>query len=106
MTDVCNGTGLRLASVLVSPKRPRTQERRTLTCMRSGSTSRHVSATSSDRRKPVLPAKITIALTRSGSSSTKAANSTGVRTSGSRRRFDDALTLVMGLRWVHSYRMA
>src|ERR1700761_2892536 len=31
MTDVCNGTGLRLASVLVSPKRPRTHERMTLT---------------------------------------------------------------------------
>lgn len=82
-TEVCNGTGLRLASVLVSPKRPRTHERRTLTCMRSGSTSRHVRATSSDHCNPVLLARITIAFTRSGSSGTKAANSAGVSTSGS-----------------------
>ena len=105
-TEGCNGTGLRLASVLVSPKRFRTHERWTFTCMSSRSMSRQVSATSSDLRRPVLPASITIARSRRSSSDTSEANSAGVSTSGSRRRLAETLTFVMGFRSIHSCRMA
>lgn len=63
--------------------------------------SRHVSATSSDLRSPVLPANMTIVCTRSSNSPSKAENSPGERTSGSLNRFAEARTFVMGLR-LHS----
>jgi len=51
------------------------------------STSFQVRAINSDRRKPVVPATITITRSRNGSSSTSRSNSTGVRTSGSLTAF-------------------
>ena len=66
----------------------------------------HVSATSSDLLSPVLPASMTIVFSRRASCSISAANSPGDRTSGSCRRFVEALTLLIGFRLIHSLRMA
>jgi hypothetical protein len=104
-TEPCNGTGLLLASVLQSPNRPRTQDRVTEISRVKKFTSLHRSANSSDRRKPVDPANMTIALSRIGSSDRRVWNSAGVRTSGSRRRFAEQRTLLMGLKVIHSCRI-
>lgn len=65
-----------------------------------------VSATSSDLRWQVLPAIITIARSRRSSSGRRAEDSAGVRMSISPSRLADALTFVMGLRSIYSWRIA
>jgi hypothetical protein len=74
--------------------------------MSSRSMSCHVSATSSDLRRPVLPASITIARSRRSNSARRDASSTGESISGSRSRLAEVLTFVIGLRSIHSCRIA
>ena len=61
-----------------------------------------VRAIISDRRSPVLPISRTIARSRTESCFTSFWNSSGMRTSLSRRRFCDVLTLLIGLNVSHS----
>jgi len=84
------------------PNLPRTHDRVTATSNFWKSTSLHLSANSSERRKPVVPASITITCSRNESSSSNDWNSAGVRTSGSRSSFAEQRTLLIGLNVNHS----
>src|SRR5580704_15438749 len=105
-TRGCKGTGRQDASVFVLPIGFRTQDLSTLTSIVLMLRSDQVRAIISDRRRPVLPMSKTMARSRTQSCCTNFWNSSGVRTSLSRRRICDVLTLLMGLNVSHSYRMA
>jgi hypothetical protein len=81
-------------------------ERKTLTCIVLASRSDQVRAIISDRVDQCYRQAIPLPGRAQRAAPARRWNSSGVRTSLSRRRFDEVITLLMGFKASHSYRMA